>query len=219
MIKDLYETFAAKGMQNWRPDWDNTADDVCFINPDPQAQEKAPGHEKSRQKKPADIKDEVEKQAWMSPANCEKVCHQEDVPDESDMDFSRPGEPRLKKELALEEHETEGEQGSNTGTTNAITPPKPKQHQQTKSAAEQEAARVKWRKAMDEKKKKRTCFAWRWNNDICCTGRSFKLGSPKQTLKENDPKRWVSGWHMKGIKQWIETAGQCKGPAWKYKLD
>ncbi|KAH9906964.1 glycosyltransferase family 31 protein [Xylariomycetidae sp. FL2044] len=68
----------------------------------------------------------------------------------------------------------------------------------------------------DKEKKNRSCFQWRWQDEICCTSRSFKLGAPKPSPdNKQDKSRWMSGWHLKGINDWIEAMGDCKEPAWK----
>ncbi|KAI1812641.1 glycosyltransferase family 31 protein [Poronia punctata] len=76
MIRDLYESLIAHKIQKTREDWDNGSDDVCYLNPDPEAQERADGQARDRQKK-EDEMSEIEKQAWKSPQDCEKVCEYE----------------------------------------------------------------------------------------------------------------------------------------------
>ncbi|KAI0971608.1 glycosyltransferase family 31 protein [Xylaria arbuscula] len=76
LIKDLYDSLIAPKMQKTRENWDNASDDVCYINPDPDAQERTDGHYRERQKK-EDEMSEIEKEAWKSPENCAKVCESE----------------------------------------------------------------------------------------------------------------------------------------------
>ncbi|RYC54367.1 hypothetical protein CHU98_g11843 [Xylaria longipes] len=76
MIRDLYDSLIAPKMQETRENWDNGSDDVCYINRDPDAQERADGKAKDRQKKEEEMSD-VEKEAWKSPENCGKVCETE----------------------------------------------------------------------------------------------------------------------------------------------
>ncbi|KAK5987108.1 hypothetical protein PT974_11226 [Cladobotryum mycophilum] len=56
-------------------------------------------------------------------------------------------------------------------------------------------------------KKKRSCFQWRFQKGVCCTAKSFKLGTPKH--EKNDADKWTSGWFVHGINDWIESQGEC----------
>lgn len=56
-------------------------------------------------------------------------------------------------------------------------------------------------------KKDRKCFQWRFQKNVCCTSKSFKLGKPKK--EKNDGDKWTSGWFVKGINDWIETREDC----------
>lgn len=56
-------------------------------------------------------------------------------------------------------------------------------------------------------KKDRKCFQWRFQKNVCCTSKSFKLGKPKK--EKNDGDKWTSGWFVKGINDWIETKEEC----------
>ncbi|KAI5860045.1 glycosyltransferase family 31 protein [Durotheca rogersii] len=152
MIRDVYEGLIQPKMQVSRANWDNLSDDVCYINPDPEAQDRAEGHFRDRQKKQEDMND-VEKEAWKSWENCAKVCASQDEPDD---------------------------------------------------------------KSSNEKKRSRTCFQYRWHEEVCCTAKSFKLGAPKPAPGDSSSKaKWMSGWHLKGINEWIDAMGECKEPAWK----
>lgn len=179
MIKDLYFGLVSRHIQDKRQDWDNLSDDVCYLNPDQAAQERATARERDRQR-PLDQLTDAEKVAWKSPENCAKVCELEDVTDEEEDEIK--AYPRT-------------EHSEDTSFSDS---------------ADREARR----KELDEKKRGRTCFQYRWHQEVCCTSKSFKLGSPMS--KPSDKKdRWVSGWHLKGIKDWIETADKCTEPAWK----
>ncbi|OTB16748.1 glycosyltransferase family 31 protein [Daldinia sp. EC12] len=141
LIRDLYDGLIRPKMQVSRENWDNLSDDVCYLNPDPEAQQRADGHSRDRQKKGEDMND-IEKEAWKSWENCAKVCESQD--------------------------------------------------------------------------RNRSCFQYRWHDEVCCTAKSFKLGAPKMPPDNGDSKaKWVSGWHLKGINDWIDAMGECKKPAWK----
>ncbi|CAJ2502323.1 Uu.00g097170.m01.CDS01 [Anthostomella pinea] len=192
MIKDLYHGLIAPKMQVMRENWDNLSDDVCYINPDPEAQERADGQARERQKN-KDEMNEVEKEAWKSSENCRKVCASEDVPDDEDWDrrrvmARRAGDPATANNTEIAE---------DTSPSDAT-------------------ARDTWKSLMNEKKRNRTCFQYRWHDEVCCTSRSFKLGAPKTPPGDDDVKaKWKSGWDLKGINDWIEAMGECKEPAWK----
>ncbi|KAK6214242.1 hypothetical protein LQW54_004669 [Pestalotiopsis sp. IQ-011] len=192
LIKDLYQGLIAPKMQVQRKDWDNLSDDVCYINPDASAQARADGHEKGRQKN----KDEltaVEKEAWKSPDHCARVCEDEDVPDDDEWEL--PPEQILARDPTEEESaavSSDTEKAEDTGPSD-------------------EAMREQWKTQIREKKKSRTCFQYRWHDEVCCTSRSFKLGAPKKKPGQDKSKeRWVSGWDLKGINDWIEAVGECE---------
>ncbi|KAF7549946.1 hypothetical protein G7046_g8176 [Stylonectria norvegica] len=58
----------------------------------------------------------------------------------------------------------------------------------------------------------RQCFQWRYQRGACCTASSFKLGAPK--MEEHQDDRWMSGWFVNGINDWIAAKGDCE-PDWK----
>lgn len=177
-------------MQVQRKDWDNLSDDVCYINPDPSAQERADGHERGRQKSDLTA---VEKEAWKSPDHCARVCEDEDVPDDDEWEL--PPEQILARDPTEEESaavSSDTEKAEDTGPSD-------------------EAMREQWKTQIREKKKSRTCFQYRWHDEVCCTSRSFKLGAPKKKPGQDKSKeRWVSGWDLKGINDWIEAVGECE---------
>ncbi|ORY59501.1 uncharacterized protein BCR38DRAFT_58439 [Pseudomassariella vexata] len=195
LIKDLYHGLVAPKMHVSREDWDNLSDDVCYINPNPEVQQRADGHLRDRQKKPEDM-NEVEKNAWRSPAHCSKVCQNEDVPDEDEYERLQHVVPR-KDDLQDSASADDTEKAEDTGPSD-------------------EAARDAWHKNMRERKRNRTCFQYRWHDEQCCTARSFKLGAPKTRPTDgNTSAKWASGWDLKGIKDWIDATGECTEPAWK----
>lgn len=63
----------APHLVSFRGNWDNLSDDVCYIAPEEEHQNRAGEHEKARQKQQQD-KDVVERHAHESPAACAKVC-------------------------------------------------------------------------------------------------------------------------------------------------
>ncbi|KAK9426182.1 hypothetical protein SUNI508_12543 [Seiridium unicorne] len=198
LIKDLYQGLVAPKMQVQRQDWDNLSDDVCYINPDHNAQSRAGDHERGRQKKKNDLTD-VEKDAWKSPEHCARVCEDEDVPDEDEWELKQKVVPR----------DPEPEDSENAATANDT-------EKAEDTGPSDEAMREQWKTAMNERKKSRTCFQYRWHDEVCCTARSFKLGAPKAKPDEDRRKeRWVSGWDLKGINDWIDAMGECTEVAWK----
>ncbi|KAI0012692.1 glycosyltransferase family 31 protein [Xylariaceae sp. FL0662B] len=192
LIRDIYDGLIKPKMQVSRENWDNLSDDVCYLNPDPEAQERADEQSRTRQKKENEM-NEVEKEAWRSWENCAKVCASEDVPDEEDW----------------ERTEIMARQQGGTDTANHV--------EDVEDTSPSDAVvRAIRKKSMDEKKRNRSCFQYRWNNEVCCTAKSFKLGAPKSSSQNNDHKgKWMSGWHLKGINDWIDAMGECKKPAWK----
>ncbi|KAH7026198.1 family 31 glycosyltransferase [Microdochium trichocladiopsis] len=153
LIRDLYEGLVAPKMVEMRQDWDNLSDDVCYVNPDPEAQKAAEGYQRDRQKKPGEL-NSVEKEAWKSWENCAKVCAHGDNEKSNDL-----------SEVSL------------------------------------------------AKKRNRECFQYRWNKEVCCVSKSFKLGEPKEK-SDKTKDRWMSGWYLKGINDWIQATGECKEPRW-----
>ncbi|KAI1466100.1 glycosyltransferase family 31 protein [Daldinia caldariorum] len=190
LIRDLYDGLIRPKMQVSRENWDNLSDDVCYLNPDPDAQQRADGHLRDRQKKGEEMND-IEKEAWKSWENCAKVCESQDIPDEG----------RVIRGITTREEEL-----STTNDTEVAED----------SSPSDAAAREAWERAMNEKKRNRTCFQYRWHDEVCCTAKSFKLGAPKMPPDNGDSRaKWVSGWHLKGINDWIDAIGECKKPAWK----
>lgn len=196
LIRDIYEALVAPRMQVRRRDWDNLSDDVCYINPDPAAQERAEEHIRERQKDEGEMTD-TEKEAWKSPENCARVCEEEDVPEEEEpiADLSR------RDNVAREP-----EPGDNAATANDT-------ERAEDTGPSDASVRDQWHKTL-EKKKNRTCFQYRWHDEQCCTARSFKMGAPK-AKPDKDKARWVSGWDLKGINDWIDAMGECKEIQWK----
>jgi hypothetical protein len=197
MIKDIYDALVGPKMTVQRQDWDNLSDDVCYINPDPDVQHRAEDHIRERQKKEEDMSD-IEKVAWKSASHCSRVCEDEDVEDEDEWLAKQKVVPRVstdpEKDAATAQ---DTEKAEDSGPSDA-------------------AAREQWHKTMSERKKNRTCFQWRWHDEQCCTARSFKMGAPKAKPEKSDNSKdkWVSGWDLKGINDWIDAMGECK-VAWK----
>lgn len=184
-------------MQVQRQDWDNLSDDTCYISPDHEAQARAGDHERGRQKKKSDMSP-AEKVAWKSPEHCARVCEEEDVPDEDDYD--------LTTQIIVPREPVDGDNAATASDTEKAED----------SDASDETMREQWKTAMNERKKSRTCFQYRWRDEVCCTARSFKLGAPKAKPEHDRQKeRWVSGWDLKGINDWISAMGECKEVAWK----
>ncbi|KAI0473248.1 glycosyltransferase family 31 protein [Xylariaceae sp. FL0804] len=190
MMKDLYESLIKPKMQISREDWDNLSDDVCYVNPDPDAPTDDWARERLRN---MDEWNDVEKEAWMSPDHCAKVCASDDTPDEEEWEIDEAFGHRRHEVAAA--NDTEAAEDSSPSDA---------------------AAREARKKLMREKKLSRTCFQHRWHNDICCTSRSFKLGGPKTAPENPDSKsKWSSGWYLKGIDDWIRAMGECEVPTWK----
>lgn len=78
-----------------------------------------------------------------------------------------------------------------------------------------------------ERRKSRKCFQWRYRDGVCCTSRSFRLGAPRHATWEEreaakarpgdkggdrgeDDVRWHSGWHVDGIRDWVDAMGECE---------
>ncbi|KAI0134219.1 hypothetical protein BJ170DRAFT_190808 [Xylariales sp. AK1849] len=198
MMKDLYNALVSPKMQVQRQDWDNLSDDVCYINPDPAAQGQAEEDVRGRQKE-AEEMTEVEKEAWKSPEHCSRVCEEEDAPDEEDWDATQP-------QKVVPRHNSHPEDDANAATAKDT-------EKAEDTGPSDAAARDQWHQALSEKKRNRTCFQYRWHNEQCCTARSFKLGAPK-AKPDSDKERWVSGWDLKGINDWIGAMGECEEIAW-----
>ncbi|KAI1085139.1 glycosyltransferase family 31 protein [Whalleya microplaca] len=191
LIKDLYDGLIRPKMQVSRENWDNLSDDVCYLNPDPGAQQRADTQSRERQKKESDL-NSVEKEAWRSWEHCAKVCASEDVPE--DEDWGQHEIMTRQQDEPVTSSDTVG--AEDTSPSHA-------------------PAREGWKKSMKEKKRNRSCFQYSWHDEVCCTAKSFKLGSPKSAPPNNDQKMmWRSGWHLKGINDWIDAMGECKKPAW-----
>ncbi|KAK8114968.1 hypothetical protein PG999_007037 [Apiospora kogelbergensis] len=193
LIKDLFDALISPKMQDTRQDWDNLSDDVCYINPDPSVQNRAEGHLRDRQKKPEDMT-AVEKEAWKSPEHCAKVCQEQDVPEDWELDTKAqkviPRDPSHKDQDSANASDTE--KAEDTGPSDA-------------------AAREAWHKTMAEKR--RTAPAS--STDGTTSTRSFKLGAPKAAPEEGkDKQRWASGWDLKGINDWIDATGECTKVNW-----
>jgi hypothetical protein len=174
MMKDLFETFVARHLKDYRSGWDNLADDVCYISQDQGVLSRADKVLKRRQKNPDEMT-YVEKAAHQSPEACARVCEYEGLDVDADLPTDHaPIESELQSALRarqrMHEHDT-------------------------------------------DLKLNRKCFQWRYHDGVCCTSKSFKLGTPRRAAQ--DEPEWHSGWYMKGIEDWIESKGECKEVAWR----
>lgn len=52
------------------------------------------------------------------------------------------------------------------------------------------------------------CFQFRFQNNICGLSHTIKHGKPTKK-GDNDAERYMSGWNIKKIKEWIEKQGEC----------
>lgn len=175
-IKDMYQAFMAPHLISFRRDWDNMAEDTCYIGPEDADQERTGDKERGRQK-PQDDKNPIEKNAHVSPAACAKVC------ESAGLDISEEEFNKLDNDVARGHF-----------------------------------IRDKYLKRVEEDKdgkfrKDRKCFQWKYKNGACCTSKNFKFGKPKK--EEDDANRVTSGWYVRGINDWIETAGECEKPDWR----
>ncbi|KAL2887013.1 putative glycosyltransferase family 31 protein [Ceratocystis lukuohia] len=55
------------------------------------------------------------------------------------------------------------------------------------------------------------CFQWRFHNGLCSFSRSFRLGRPHH---DDDRGRWVSGWNLSRIQDFIDHEGECTSIHW-----
>ncbi|KAM0287244.1 hypothetical protein ACHAQH_000558 [Verticillium albo-atrum] len=204
LMKDLYKAFVANKMVASRTHWDNLSEDVCYIDPSPLVRKNAEPKTLKREKKDAD-KNAVEAVAHTSLEACARVCQYEGVEDAY--------------EDALEEAEDEAERDA------SATPAADNAEGQNESSGlNRQTSSRRMRRQLEQKMAARNpldrrCFQYRYHNGVCCTGRSFKLGTPRREAKGNMADKpsdvWHSGWHMQGIQDWIAAKGECDGPRWK----
>ncbi|KAG6148041.1 hypothetical protein E4U46_000078 [Claviceps purpurea] len=55
------------------------------------------------------------------------------------------------------------------------------------------------------------CFQFRYQNHLCAVGHKLRHGNPTKTDKD-DSKRYMSGWNMAKISDWIKKKGECESP-------
>ncbi|KAL1895159.1 hypothetical protein Cpir12675_003342 [Ceratocystis pirilliformis] len=55
------------------------------------------------------------------------------------------------------------------------------------------------------------CFQWRFHNGLCSFSRSFRLGRPHH---DDDQGRWVSGWNLSRIQDFIDRESECTSIQW-----
>jgi hypothetical protein len=111
IFKEVYEHFIAPHLRNYRVDWDNLSEDVCYISPDPTLRRNAPRRAVDREKK-GDKLTPVERNAYRSPYHCSKVCEYEgyegELPESVNEknagpdDFDDPGDEEAETEQGRE---------------------------------------------------------------------------------------------------------------------
>ncbi|CAI6332811.1 unnamed protein product [Periconia digitata] len=52
------------------------------------------------------------------------------------------------------------------------------------------------------------CLQFRWQDDICAMSKNFRLGNPKR-IEDEQHMRWMSGWAVKKINDWINSQEEC----------
>ena len=80
-MRDLYYTFVAPKMVEYRQDWDNLSDDICYAEKSPEAQARMDPGLRGRQR-PANQLNAAEEEAHLSADHCAKVCAFGDEPEE-----------------------------------------------------------------------------------------------------------------------------------------
>ena len=109
MMKDLFETFVARHLKDYRQDWDNLSDDVCYIDQNPDILSRTEGTLKHRQKDPAQMT-YIEKSAHLSATDCSRVCEYEGLDIDANLPKDRPPTPEelqeaLRTGQRLHEHD------------------------------------------------------------------------------------------------------------------
>ncbi|OAA46308.1 hypothetical protein NOR_03061 [Metarhizium rileyi] len=62
-----------------------------------------------------------------------------------------------------------------------------------------------------------TCFQFRYRNGICGVSYNFKNGNPVKK-GDDDSKRYMSGWNIERIKNWIDEQGDCDKQTFKWPV-
>ncbi|KAI1759079.1 glycosyltransferase family 31 protein [Hypoxylon sp. FL1150] len=60
-----------------------------------------------------------------------------------------------------------------------------------------------------------SCFQFSFHDGICAYSNSFALGKPVEK-KDKEEQRWVSGWNVNRIREWVAKQGDCKEPVWPH---
>jgi hypothetical protein len=207
-MKELYEQFVAPHLRNYRPDWDNFSEDVCYISPDPFLRSKAAPSAIKHEKKP-EQQTWVEENAHRSPYHCSKVCEYEGYKGE----LPEPGDNTAEPDDMEEEGETQDKMMRDSTSTQDKMEDSGNQDEpedlSLKKFKRKTQAKEPPRKNLGQNRK---CFQWRYHGGVCCTNRHFTLGKPKK-VKSGSWKHY-SGWYLEGIQEWIEAAGECKDVMW-----
>ncbi|OAQ73253.1 glycosyltransferase family 31 protein [Pochonia chlamydosporia 170] len=61
------------------------------------------------------------------------------------------------------------------------------------------------------------CFQFRYQNSICAVAHKFMHGKPVKK-GDDDSKRYMSGWNVKKIKEWIEEQADCDKKQFKWPV-
>lgn len=61
------------------------------------------------------------------------------------------------------------------------------------------------------------CFQFRYQNSICAVAHKFMHGKPVKK-GDDDSKRYMSGWNVKKIKEWIEEQDDCDKKQFKWPV-
>lgn len=213
------------------------SEDVCFLNHDPEAQKSADRFFLDRQK-PLNEQSEVERNAWQSWQDCAAVCDAD--PAGHDLDSHHPHigakgdedeeirNPRLamsswvsaatqarlelrraKRAVGAKEEQMQasGHRHGHGGHGG---------HRINKTGKAPHSSGYLDDAAIVERRKSRQCFQWRYHDGVCCVGKSFRQGKPRRPSWEDreklgeDRARWHSGWHVSGIRDWVDAMGECE---------
>ena len=109
MINEMYHAFLKPKLSERRDEWDNLADDVCYIGPEPESQGQATDYQKKRQKK-EDDKNIIERRAHFSEAHCAKVCQSEGLGINED-DYINMGSEEERSALIQSKYQDRSEDG------------------------------------------------------------------------------------------------------------
>lgn len=54
------------------------------------------------------------------------------------------------------------------------------------------------------------CLQYFWHNEVCAFHSSIRLGAPRKP-SEDETLRYISGWNLPKIDEWLEQNGDCEG--------